>query len=284
MEKEITCIYHKDCVDGTMAAAVVLRKYPHAQLFPLAHNYAEEEIETILDNTNKHAHIYIVDTTVGLGSALARGYGVTVIDHHVSEHARMEEVARTHSALTYVFDNEKSGASLSWSYLFPNEVVPDIVRHVEDNDLWKKKFGEQTEHVVNHLSLYNNDPHHVLTLIDVPLMDIVSRGLLLTEYVHGVVGRSILAEPVTLRIGTHDVLAYNITDHQSACGNALSLENECAVVLYTILGNTVRMSFRSHDAHEPSALKLAMTVGGGGHRNASGATVPLGAFLESIVR
>lgn len=282
MEKNIACIYHKDCVDGTTAAAVVLKKYPHAHVFSIAHGYAPEEIDTIIDLAPSDAHIYIVDTTVGLAELLPRGYTVTVIDHHVSEHARMEEVARTHTNLTYVFDNKKSGASLAWSYLFPNDEMPALIRHVEDNDLWKKELGENTEHVVNYLSLWNNDPHTTTELLDEPLASVVEKGRMITAYAHAQVGKLVLLEPITLRIGSHDVLTYNITDHQSACGNALSKENGAAVALYTIVGSYVKISFRSHEHHEPSALTLAMILGGGGHRNASGAKMPLKDFVAQI--
>ncbi len=283
MEKQITCIYHKDCVDGTSAAAVVLKKYPNAQTFPLAHNYAPEEIATILDCTQPTAHIYIVDTTVGLTDFLMRGYEVTVIDHHISEHTHMLEVARTHPNLEYVFDNTKSGASLAWSYFFKDVLTPSLIQFVEDNDLWKKALGENTEHVVNFLSLSNNNPMSVLTLFDEEIDSVIEQGRILTTYTHEKVGRLVLLEPVLLTIGNSEVQAYNITDYQSACGNALAKENDAAVALYTIIGTSVKISFRSLDHHNPSALKCAMVLGGGGHRNAAGATLSFTDFINRIV-
>lgn len=283
MEKEITCIYHKDCIDGTSAAAVVLKKYPHAQAFPLAHNYVPEEIDTILDRTDPSARIYIVDSTLGLVEFLERGFSVTVIDHHISERTSVLRLTEEYTSLTYVFDNTKSGASLSWSYLFPNTVAPALIPHVEDNDLWKKQLGENTEHITNYLSLWNNDPHTVVSLFDAPLEEIVGKGMMLTTYAHTMVGRLILLEPITLRIEQHEVPAYNITNYQSACGNTLARENKGAVALYTIIGNEVKFSFRSEDTHEPSALDLATALEGGGHRNSSGACITLNDFIRRIV-
>lgn len=282
MEKHITCIYHKDCIDGTAAAGVVLKKFPHAQAFPLAHNYTPEEIDTILDLTDPSAHVYIVDTTVGLAECLTRGHQVTVIDHHISESTRISEVAGRYSNLTYVFDNAKSGASLAWSYLFPDTAPPALILHIEDNDLWKHTLGENTEHVTHYLSLWNNDPRAIVSLFDAPLDGIVEKGRMLTTYAHTMVGRYILLEPITIRIGRHDVLAYNITDYQSPCGNALARENGSAVALYTIMGNTVKFGFRSLSTHEPSALDLATALGGGGHRNESGASILLSDFISRI--
>lgn len=282
MEKQITCIYHKDCRDGTAAAAVVLKKFPNAQTFPLAHNYTPEEIETVLDLTAPDAHIYIVDSVLGLSEFLSRGHLVTVIDHHISEHARVLQMAEQESSLIYIFDNAKSGASLAWSYLFPEEKIPELLLHVEDNDLWKKQLGENTEHIVNYLSLWNNDPHHIGTFFDTELSELIEKGRILTTYAHAMVGRYILLESITLSIEHHKILAYNITDYQSACGNSLSNEQNSAVALYTIIGNEVKFSFRSKDGQDPSALDLATALGGGGHRNASGATISLKDFISRI--
>ena len=283
MKKHITCIYHKDCIDGTSAAAVVLKKYPQAQTFPLAHNYVAEEIETILDRTDPSAHIYIVDATLGLTEFLEHGFTVTVIDHHISEHTHVLRVAEEYTSLTYIFNNAKSGASLAWSYLFPDTTPPSLIPYVEDNDLWKKQLGENTEHITNYMSLWNNDPHTVVSLFDASIENIVEKGRMLTTYAHTMVGRLILLEPITLRIEQHEVPAYNITNYQSACGNTLAHENGVAVALYTIIGNEVKFSFRSENTHEPSALDLATALGGGGHRNASGATISLTDFIGRIV-
>lgn len=282
METDITCIYHKDCVDGTTAAAVVLKKFPHAQTFPLAHGYAPEEIETIFDLTNPHAHIYIVDSTLGLEECVARGHRVTVLDHHISVHERTLQFVKENPHCTYLFDNAKSGASLTWSYFFPDIPVPELIAHVEDSDLWLQKYGVDTEHVAHYLSTFRNDPRHVLDLLNESIEAIYARGAIITTYVHAEISKLVLMEPLVLTIGKHAVPAYNITDHQSSCGSTLSTQGDCAVALYTIAGNAVKISFRSKSHQEPSARTLAELLGGGGHHNASGARMPLGEFLNNI--
>ncbi len=283
MEKQIICIYHKDCVDGTTAAAVVLKKFQNAQAFPLAHNYTEDEIESILSLSSPDAHIYIVDCVLGLTECLTRGYQVTVIDHHISEHTRVSEIATRYQSLIYMFDTAKSGASLTWSYLYPEVPQPTLITYVEDNDLWTQKLGIETEHVTHYLSLYRNDPYQVVALFEIEINTLITQGTVLTTYAHTVISNLILLDPITVRIEEHEVLAYNITDYQSACGNVLSHQNGCAVALYTIIGSQVKCSFRSESAHEPSALSLAMSLGGGGHRNTSGATISLTDFMSRIL-
>ena len=76
--------------------------------------------------------------------------------------------------------------------------------------------------------------------------------------------------------------AYNITVHESAVGNILSEKRGKAVAIFIINGETVKLSFRSKEHHDPPALKLAKLLGGGGHKNAAGATILRGDFIKMI--
>lgn len=283
MKNDIVCIYHKDCVDGTTAAAVLLKKFPHARAFPLAHGYTKEDIDEILDVTSVEAHIYIVDSVLGLAEFVERGNQVTILDHHISVYEETKTFVADHPNATYHFDNAKSGASLTWSYLFPEEPVLELVRLVEDNDLWIRAFGDATQHVVNYLSLLRNDPQRVCLLLDTDIEIIKKNGEQLTAYIHSEVERAVLSEPIFVTIGAYEVPVFNITNHQSACGNILSTKLDAAVGMYSVSGNEVRLSFRSLSHQTPSALTLAEILGGGGHQNASGARVELSVFVNHIV-
>lgn len=283
MEKEIICIYHKDCIDGTTAAAVVLKKFPHARAFPLAHGYKSADIEAILESVAATAHIYIVDSVLGLEECTAHGNPVTVIDHHISEHGPTLQYVEEHDQVEYIFDNTKSGASLAWSVFFPQEPVPRLIELVEDMDLWLGKYGEETEHVNNYLSLWRNNPQKVSELCDQNIQTLITQGTPLTANVSVEAAKFILLKPLLLSLGNHTVRAYNITNHQSLCGNTLSSATAGVVALYTIDGDEVRLSFRSLDMQTPSALDIAEVLQGGGHRNASGARMKLQDFLSAII-
>ena len=283
MKNDIVCIYHKDCVDGTTAAAVLLKKFPHARVFPLAHGYKKEEIDEILDVTSVDAHIYIVDSVLGLVEFVEKGNEVTVLDHHISVYEETKAFVEKHSNVTYHFDNAKSGASLTWSYLFPEEPVPELVRFVEDNDLWIHAFGDATQHVVNYLSLLRNDPARITLLLDTDIEIVKKNGEQLTAYIHSEVERAVLSEPIILTIGAYEVPLFNITNHQSACGNILSTKFDTPMGMYSVGVDEVRLSFRSLGHHSPSALVLAELLGGGGHQNASGARMKLSVFVNHIV-
>ncbi len=282
MTTPILCIYHKDCIDGTTAAAVVLRKFPDAHTFPLGHGCTEEEIEAIIATATLDSHIYIVDASFGAEYLLERGYSVTVLDHHISEHERMTTLQQKESTLTYIFDNTKSGASLTWTYFFPDEPLPQLILHVEDSDLWKQLYGRATEDVTNYLSIWRNNPEKVRTFFEKPVTEIQTYGSYISEYIAIEVAKYITKKPLILSIGQYSIQVYNITNHQSVCGHILSTQTNSAVGLYSIDGDSVRISFRSLPSHTPSALDLAHILGGGGHRDSSGARMPLQQFVAHI--
>lgn len=278
----IACIYHKDCIDGTTAAAVVLKKFPDAQCFPVGHSTAAAELTEIFPQIDSSAHLYIVDTAHGIEHALKQGNSVTVLDHHISEHDRVSLLAHENTNLEYVFDNTKSGASLTWSFFFPEETLPQLIAHVEDIDLWLQKFGDETEHVANYLSILRNDPHTVSALLSADIHTIYERGALLTQNMRMEVKRCVELDPIMLSFGEYTAPAFNITNYQSHCGNKLAASRNEAVAMYTIRGDIVRFAFRSLDEHNPSALDLARTLGGGGHRNSAGGTMPIRDFIKNI--
>lgn len=283
-ETSIVVIYHADCVDGTTAAAVVLHKYPEAQTFALRHSYTEDDFAPIRELVTPTTHVYTVDCVLGVQELVTVGCPITVIDHHAHAAEEVQGLARTHSNITVVFDNERSGASLTWLTLFPKEELPMVVCHVEDGDLWLWRYGENTKHVGNYLSMFLNDPQTMLKCIVGDFAEIVEKGTLISLYADKEIERLCTLPSLRLQISDYEVPAYNIGMYESACGNALSVKNDSAVALYTILGNKVKLSFRSLSHHDPTSFDLAYSLGGGGHQNASGATISLDTFLSLMVR
>ncbi len=277
----IACIYHKDCVDGTTAAAVVLRKYPNAIFFPLSHRYLDE-LDGFLNTLSTDTHVLMVDTAQCVNDILARGFTITVVDHHVSRFETMQTLADTVRELTFVYDSTKSGSSLTWSYLFPEEPLPEIIRYVEDSDLWKEQYMPTTKDVVHYLSIFRNKPAEMLAQIEGPTDIIKARGATISVYTDQAIEHLITIPPITIKLGEYQVTAHNITDHESACGNRLAQTNGKVAVMFTVIGDRVKFSFRSLAGQSPSALDLAQIVNGGGHTLAAGGEMPLAKFLSCI--
>lgn len=279
-------IYHKDCADGTTAAAIVLKKYPDALLFPLSHSHIPEELTPIIEQAALGDRILTVDCVIGAKEFLAAGHKVTSIDHHIGIETEYEALAKDNPSFTYVFDNNKSGASLTWSYLFPDEEMPEVVKYVEDRDIWKWRYGTKTKDVGNYVFLFANQPAEILKLFDMPTEEMERNGSFISRYTDTIVAHDIKTiEPVQVQIGSLVVPFYNVTPSlRSEIGNLLTKERGVAVGLFTIKGDEVIASFRSLDGQMPTALDLAKALGGGGHRNAAAAAMPLDAFIKAIVK
>ncbi|MBX4209545.1 phosphoesterase, partial [Candidatus Parcubacteria bacterium] len=196
-----------------------------------------------------------------------------------------EALAKENPDFTFIFDNSKSGASLSWAHLFPGEKMPEVIKYVEDFDIWRWKYGADTKAMACYLFLLGNKPEEVLKLFDVPLDEAMKEGRAMSRYADFQIAAAIKnVEPLELRAGDHTVHIYNITSNKSEAGNTLSKERKSAVGLFTIHGKDVRISFRSLEEHSPSALDVARALGGGGHKNAAAAKMLLEDFFKAIVR
>ncbi len=283
--KRIVCIYHGNCTDGTTAAAVLLKKYRGCMLYPLEHGYKEESIREILENINSETTVFILDFSLkedDLLKVIQKSKEVINIDHHISAKETLEKISKKYDKFKFVFNNDRSGASLTWEYTFGNN-PPWIVRYVEDQDIWRWKYGKKTKYVNLYLLPLTNKPEKIADLFDKPVDEIIEKGKIIASFADYLINRFVeRAKETPVKIGKHIVKGYNTNYFQSEIGNILSNKNNQAVLLFNIQGTDVKMSFRSNEGNRPNALELAKILGGGGHKNAAGAIVPLTEFYKMI--
>ncbi|NPA12903.1 MAG: phosphoesterase [Aquificae bacterium] len=283
--ENVSCIYHGNCIDGTTAAAVVLKKFPQAECYPLEHGYESKDLEAVLDSIDKSHTVYIVDFSLrerDLETLLNKAGEVINIDHHISAKDTLERFDKSYKNFKFVFNNNRSGASLSWEYLFKTD-PPMLVKYVEDQDIWKWEYGETTRYVNLFLLPYTNKPEEIVKLLEAPIEPIVEKGKVINSFTQYLIERYLeKAKEVKLKIGEYTVKGYNTNYFQSEIGNRLSTKYNQAVALFSIAGEDVKISFRSNTGNKPDALDLAKILGGGGHRNAAGAKVSLKEFIKMI--
>lgn len=278
-------IYHGDCSDGTTAAAVLLKKFPSIKLFPLKHHFEEKDFAPIIAEVNDGTTVYTVDNVLGVEEFVKKAKEVISLDHHIGTNEEMKAFAAAHQNFTYIFDNNKSGASLAWTYFFGEETMPELVRLVEDFDLWKWQFGERTKNLSRVMISLANQPEKILSLFSENIDTLLERGKIISEFADYVVENyTSRAEPLYIKIGEHIVPTFNAQFiFVSEIGHALAERFGVTVCLFSIHAKRVHMSFRSMEGHSPDSLALATLVGGGGHRLAAGGYVPIEKFFEMIV-
>jgi oligoribonuclease NrnB/cAMP/cGMP phosphodiesterase (DHH superfamily) len=128
-------IAHADCVDGFTAAWVAHRVYGDAAEYVFA-KYGDAPPDV------SGKDVLIVDFSYPRAVLLemkAAANSLHVLDHHKS-------AAKDLDGLDFcTFDMNRSGAMMTWNWLEGHKNVPQLVRYVQDRDLWKWELQESKE-------------------------------------------------------------------------------------------------------------------------------------------
>lgn len=142
---DVIVIYHSGCWDGFTAAWVARKKYPEAEFVPA--QYGDDPPDC------KGKNVYILDFSYPLDvmqSISKESAYLCVCDHHKTAEPVLREFRGVYSVCVK-FDNDKSGARLTWEYFFGEnnchtlQKIPIIVAMVEDRDLWSWKLPYSRE-------------------------------------------------------------------------------------------------------------------------------------------
>lgn len=265
--KEIVVIYHDKCHDGFGSAYSAWKKFGDTA------SYIPQETESPPPKGLTGKELYILDYSYNketLEKLESENKSVMVIDHHTTAEATVTAFPGN------IFDQDHSGAVLSWKYFHPNTEVPELLLYIEDQDLWRFELPENREYFTA-LALYPMTFESWDTIIE-KLKDekvkasFISKGAMITKYEDKIV-RDLLEYKELVKFEGHDVWALNVArTHRSILGNRLAGLNlqdgkEPIGIVYYRFGGKVHVSLRSHGDTDVS--EIAQKYGGGGHRNAA---------------
>jgi oligoribonuclease NrnB/cAMP/cGMP phosphodiesterase (DHH superfamily) len=294
MKEQLVCIYHKDCVDGTMAAAILLREYPEAELFPLSYGYGDEELSPIIERIDENTLLYILDFSLieeggkNMEKLFAKNPKKIInIDHHISAKETLEKLDTQYKNFEFIFDNTTAAAPLTWKHFNPDKPIPLMVELVGYGDTWQLDKDTRIGPVVAYLTMLLGDPQNFITALETPLEKVVEKGEVISDYIDFLIGIYVKkTDPNHILVGNNKVLAFNasftLQQIRSRLGNVLAKKYGETIGVYRITGGNVNISFRGLDTVEPSARELAEVLGGGGHRNSAGAGMTLSEFLKIL--
>jgi hypothetical protein len=280
-----TCFYHAGCPDGFGAAWSTRRAWREdAAYVPRRH---EDRVRA-----EDHAGAWVVFADIAPDNhellALARSASlVSVIDHHVTARERYlsdVEVVNQVEELGHeiLFDLDHSGAVLAWRYFCPDEPLPDLLRYVEDQDLWTWSLPESAE-VNAAIAAHPRSFEAWDALATRPILDLAREGRAIVRANRTEVER-ILPNAHRITVFGRAVEAVNSAQHRSALGHELAERKAYGVAwgcVYRITGDQVHATLYSIGDVDVAAI--ATRYGGGGHRNAAGFTVPLATWLERFL-
>ncbi len=282
-------LYHANCLDGSIAARVLLDNLSaeHTLMAPV--HYDRIEMDKIL-RTCTGMRVFIVDfsfTVEQTREICAVATDVVFLDHHKTAMDRFAGILPTDVGdnLYMVLDNDKSGAQLAWQYAATflrsemDATEPWYVAHTGDRDLWKFEL-EGTREITAALYSVIDDPVALMDMMAGERDDAFAVGSIIERMQADSTKRS-LSRAYYGNVAGYTVPIVNSHSNQSDIGNQLSVGQPFAAVWY-ISGDKVHVSLRSQKAGGVDVETIARQFGGGGHKNAAGFTLPVAVPMEFI--
>ncbi len=260
--KNNVILYHARCGDGFGAAWVAHKKFGNrAQYIALTH---DDPLPKDLSDKN----IFIIDFSFSeavMQKLLKTARRVVALDHHISA------AHSTKLAHEFVYDLSHSGAVLAWNYFFPKRSVPQLLKHIEDIDLWKFRLLH-TREIIAYINSYKND----FTLWNTfsrnlesasARKKVIAQGKAIVRYERELIARVVHNAKMVTLAGCI-VYAVNSSVLSSEIGNTLVKKRQPFSIVWSDKGGVISVSLRAQDRFDVS--RLAKRFGGGGHKNAAG--------------
>jgi len=297
--KKVLIAYHADCLDGFTSAWVACRALEkegeECTLLAMEYTTASDiDLGSKLEITD-YEHLYVVDFSlkVEVLENIESNYSVdvTILDHHktafesyapemkVDKDSHIDIVL--HGA-TIILENFHSGAGLCHRFFNPGLPSNKLVDFVEDYDLWRFSYEEHTKWI-NKLLMTQPKTLSSWDYLDKVFSDPISFDAILAngkalQIDHDIEVDIIAREARGITIkGEHGLVVPCQRDYISDVGHALAIKSGTYGAMYQLdlEKGKIIWSFRSDKEGDFDVSALAKKLGGGGHKNAAGATLDL---------
>ncbi len=256
-------IYHGNCADGFSAAWCFWHRYGDSI------DYAAGVHQTPPPDVTGR-DVYLVDFSYQravVTEMLTSAKSITLIDHHKSA---LQDLAGLEGLKTFT-DLERSGATLAWDYLFPDQKRPPLIDYVEDRDLWRFKLPDSREIQADMLSYeYNFATWDKLMAADqTQLAKMAEAGAAIERKHHKDVAELVKVSQRRMAIGGYSVLVANVPYTLGSDAAHLLAQGEPFAAYYWDSRDGRTFGLRSTEAGI-DVSEIARQYGGGGHPKAAG--------------
>lgn len=264
-------LYHgRNCPDGFAAALAAWRFYGgQVELRGLDHG----EVKTLADLPALDGRaVYILDFSFPaeiLRAIDAHAARLVLLDHHKSAADALAGFVCCSGVVH--FDMAKSGARLAWEFFLPDAPVPDLVRYVEDRDLWNWQFPESAAY----LAALDMEPQDLARWSEIAdytpeqSARFMARGQAMDEkFAKLAADIAEGAEPLVFN-GQAGLMVNAPGAFHSLVGDLLSRRSGSFALMWSAgKGGVVKVGLRSQRGYD--CIPLAQSMGGGGHAQACG--------------
>jgi hypothetical protein len=298
MWKPDICIHHHPCDDGFAAAWVARHKWPDVAVKGTNYGLPFPQVDVA------GKHILIADFSYKpevLRGVLEQAKSIVILDHHKTAEAELEPFAikmssrpkfaaadvdsvlqdfaeQTRPAIAARFDMQRSGASLTWEFCFPDEPPPLFIRLIEDRDLQRLSLPESRPFSL-FLRSYTYDFEKwdwIVDLMSGSPETVLAEGRAIERFYDRRLAEMI-PTAILKPIGRwKDVpVAHAPYAFASDLANGLLKAHPAAPFAAVVIDayGARTYSLRSEDSRQ-DVSEVARSFGGGGHRNAAAFRVP----------
>ena len=272
------CIYHSRDLDGFASGAIVKRKYTDATL--IGYDYGQP---FPWDRISKDEEVVMIDVSLNMPDMLKLSelcHKLTWIDHHISAindyHEFLRGLELPLHFLVPVLEDGISACEGGWKYLFPDEEMPIGIRLLGEYDTWRNKDRHHWENRVLPyqfgMRMYCTSPEKL------PWKSVTSQ-----DGVNDVVeaGVTVLLYQAQVNEGQcKKAFPYHFKGLSAICLNGGGFNSDVFKSVYDPEQHDIMMPFQFNGKFWTFSLyttkddidcsAIAKSMGGGGHRKASG--------------
>lgn len=262
--EDCVVVYHADCADGCMSAAVAYTKLGSGATYLAYSHDMEAPGPTLVGDKT----VYILDFAFSKKDtkALQEYCFPVLIDHHETAIQKLRGVLDlSHCSIN------NSGAVLTWKYFYANTAIPEMVRYVQDRDLWRFAMPD-SEVISDGLNSYVFDYVQWVSILKnwATSKDLIKQSGVAIGLFKGNIIYSAIHKAEKVDMDGISTLTTNSAAVQSEIAHRLAIAFPPMGICWSWDGfkGLYRVSLRS--IGPLNVAEIAASHGGGGHQNAAG--------------
>lgn len=278
IETSTVVLYHGKCPDGFGGAYAAWKKFGDAATYlPVDHGDAPP---TGLEGRDVYLVDFCYETAEQMSSLAASAKRLVVLDHHESVQALVL------GAPEHVYDANRSGATIAWSYFHPETPISHLMKYLEDGDLYRYALPE-TRDIFSYLLVIPFDFLQWDALArgldnDTERTGIFKKAVAYTEFFEALANSSV-ERAKKVRFEGYEV--YFVATHpnitvKSYVANQLYKKLPPFALVVTAHPNGFGVSIRGDGSVDVS--QIAQKYGGGGHPGSAGFFIPNGSQMPWV--